>query len=128
MRDPLLWLQRGYDIHVVFPPHRLSEARTMMAAFLAFLGERDIPHERPILFESPVGPWTTPMWQVLLRHPERDVLSRHIGDCIPWLMANRDAMSVMIHPGSADGDHTDHRDHALWLGTPTPLKLDIFSQ
>jgi aromatic ring-cleaving dioxygenase len=121
------WLRNGYDIHVVFLPAQQAEAQAMMDAFLAFVDSRDIPYERPILFEAPVGPWTTPMWQILLLQPDPEGLSRSLGDCVGWLMANHGPFSVMVHPNSVDGGRIDHTENAFWLGPPTPLRLEIFS-
>ena len=125
MPDP--WLQNGYDIHVVFDTPQQEEAQDMMDRFLAFLRAQAIPFDRPILFEAPVGPWTTPMWQVLLNQPGTEPIAHHLGVCVGWLMANHGPLSVMIHPNSIDGGLRDHAEHAFWLGTPTPLKLDIFA-
>lgn len=127
MRNPRSWLLRGYDVHVTFLPHQQDAARVLMDAFLAYVDRCGIPYERPILFADPVGPWTTPMWQILLRR-ENDpgALAQDLGECVGWLMANRDGLSVMIHPNSIDGDLADHEQNATWMGEPTPLKLSIF--
>jgi len=127
MKNPATWLLRGYDLHVTFSSDQQPTARACMDAFLAFTDEHGIPTVRPILFESPVGPWTTPMWQVLLRREDPHQLATDLGTSVAWLMANRGDLSVMIHPNSADGDFTDHARNAMWIGPPTPLKLSIFS-
>lgn len=127
MHDPQRWLLRGYDVHVTFLPHQQAHAQAVMDAFLAYADACGIPYERPILFAEPVGPWTTPMWQVLLRREGApSALAADLGRSLGWLMANRSGLSVMIHPNSADGDYTDHAQNATWMGEPTPLKLDIF--
>ncbi|CDR37080.1 CYFA0S01e07140g1_1 [Cyberlindnera fabianii] len=35
-------------------------------------------------------------------------------------------LSVLIHPRTDKGDLIDHTTYALWLGTPKPLKTEIF--
>jgi aromatic ring-cleaving dioxygenase len=41
---------------------------------------------------------------------------------VPWLMLNRGELNVLVHPSTGDGV-ADHTRHALWLGTPLPLRL-----
>jgi aromatic ring-cleaving dioxygenase len=43
---------------------------------------------------------------------------------VPWLMLNRGGLAVLVHP-LTDNAYDDHSKHALWLGTPIALKLDI---
>ena len=64
--------------------------------------------------EVPVGPHHTPMYQVAFG-PE--VFAR----LVPWLMLHRDGLSVLVHPNTL-APLADHLQHALWLGTPLPLK------
>ncbi len=45
---------------------------------------------------------------------------------LPWLMLNRDGLSVLLHPETGD-DYRDHSAHAAWLGAALPLRLDVFS-
>jgi DOPA 4,5-dioxygenase len=44
---------------------------------------------------------------------------------LPWLMLNRDGLTVLVHPetGNARADHTDH---AAWLGAILPIRLEAF--
>ena len=44
---------------------------------------------------------------------------------LPWLMLNRDGLTVLLHPETGD-DLTDHTTHAAWLGAMLPLRLDVF--
>ena len=44
---------------------------------------------------------------------------------VPWLMVHREGLDILVHPST--GEHVgDHRDRALWLGTPLPLRLGRF--
>jgi aromatic ring-cleaving dioxygenase len=45
---------------------------------------------------------------------------------LPWLMLNRDGLSILLHPETGD-DYRDHSAHAAWLGTALALRLDVFS-
>lgn len=44
---------------------------------------------------------------------------------IPWLMLNRQGLTVFAHPETGD-ELSDHRDHALWMGDLLDLDLSIF--
>jgi DOPA 4,5-dioxygenase len=39
-------------------------------------------------------------------------------------MLNRGSLDVLVHPETGDA-YDDHTLHALWLGTPQPLRLEI---
>jgi aromatic ring-cleaving dioxygenase len=45
---------------------------------------------------------------------------------LPWLMLNRDGLTVLLHPKTGS-DYRDHTAHAAWLGAALPLRLDVFS-
>lgn len=66
----------------------------------------------------PIGPHPLPMFEAWFPNSALDKVLR-------WAMQNRRGLSVMLHPLSGS-DLADHRDHAMWLGSPLPLRLDIF--
>src|SRR5215469_11979527 len=66
-----------------------------------------------------VGPHPQSMFQIAF---PADLLSAFL----PWLMLNRDGLSVLLHPETGD-DYADHSAHAAWLGAMLPLRLDVFS-
>jgi DOPA 4,5-dioxygenase len=39
-------------------------------------------------------------------------------------MLNRDGLSILLHPGTGDA-YADHIDHAVWLGSVLPLRVDV---
>ena len=43
---------------------------------------------------------------------------------LPWLMLNRDGLTVLVHPETGD-DVADHSAHAAWLGAMLPLRLEV---
>ena len=43
---------------------------------------------------------------------------------LPWLMLNREGLSILLHPGTGDA-YADHTDHAAWLGSALPLRADV---
>jgi aromatic ring-cleaving dioxygenase len=46
---------------------------------------------------------------------------------LPWLMLNRDGLTILLHPGTGDA-YADHTDHAVWLGGLLPLRLDVLRE
>jgi DOPA 4,5-dioxygenase len=63
-----------------------------------------------------VGPHTRSMYQVAF---SPDVFS----ELVPWLMLNRQELSVLIHPNTGRA-RDDHLLHAAWLGPPLALSAD----
>jgi aromatic ring-cleaving dioxygenase len=45
---------------------------------------------------------------------------------VPWLMRNRNGLSVLVHPLTEDSVR-DHSEQELWLGTPVPLRLHVMA-
>ena len=66
-----------------------------------------------------VGPHTQSMFQIAFPAPLLNAF-------LPWLMLNRDGVSVLLHPETGN-DYRDHSAHAAWLGGALPLRLDVFS-
>lgn len=64
--------------------------------------------------DRPVGPHTKGMYQLAFAVAEFPRL-------VPWLMLNRDGLSILIHPNTLR-PRDDHLVNALWLGAPLPLK------
>ncbi len=63
--------------------------------------------------EVPVGPHPNPMFQVAF-------LPALFPAFVPWLMLNRAALTVLVHPNTG-APRDDHLVHALWLGSVLPL-------
>lgn len=101
----------GYHAHIYYDARtrpiaeRLREA--MGSGFRVQLGRW---HDRP------VGPHPTSMYQVAFPVAE-------LARLLPWLMLNRDGLSVLVHPLTGD-DYLDHARFPLWLGQPLPLDLE----
>jgi aromatic ring-cleaving dioxygenase len=64
-----------------------------------------------------VGPHLSSMYQIAF---PRELL----GTFLPWLMLNRDGLTVLLHPGTGN-PYADHTAHAAWLGEVLPLKTDV---
>ena len=65
-----------------------------------------------------VGPHPRSMYQVAF---PRALLATFL----PWLMLNRDGLTILVHPETGD-DLADHTDHAAWLGGILRLRLGVF--
>ena len=131
-RSPRDWILEGYDVHVVYTDAERETAHALYRRFIAYLDAEEIPYVRPIIFDEPVGPWPTGMWQVLLKNQDLAAVEHDLGRCVAWMMLNRGDLSVMIHPntlrdGDFGGGHADHSRHMLWMGPPQVLRLQIFS-
>jgi aromatic ring-cleaving dioxygenase len=68
--------------------------------------------------DAPVGPHPQSMYQIAF---PRELLAAFV----PWLMLNRDGLTVLLHPETGD-DYVDHTDHAAWFGAMLPLRLEMF--
>lgn len=103
---------RGYHAHIYYSPEtreRAARVRDGLAErFRATLGR---------WHDEPVGPHPISMYQVAFAAEEFPLL-------VPWLMLNREELSVLVHPLSGDA-YLDHARYAAWLGTPVPLRLDV---
>jgi len=61
-----------------------------------------------------VGPHTRAMYQIAFP-------SELLTTLLPWLMLNREGLSILLHPETGD-PHRDHTDHAAWLGAVLSLR------
>lgn len=107
----------AYHAHVYYDP-RTTRARAerlrerVAAAFpAARLGR---------WHDELVGPHSQSMYQIAFPR-------RLLASFLPWLMLNRDGLTVLLHPDTGN-DYRDHTAHAAWLGAMLPLRLDVFSR
>ena len=70
------------------------------------------------MHRKPVGPH--PRWSCQVSFDAKD-----FDDVVAHLRANREALSVLVHPLMGDALE-EHSTHARWLGDPVELKLDLF--
>jgi aromatic ring-cleaving dioxygenase len=114
MRDPAAIAE--YHAHVYYDPAttrgRAERLRTRVAAEFprAKLGR---------WHDELVGPHTRSMYQIAFP-------ASLLAAFLPWLMLNREGLSILLHPETGD-DYHDHSAHAAWLGESLPLRLDVFS-
>ena len=66
--------------------------------------------------DQAVGPHPTSMYQIEF---DREIFD----EIIPWLMYNRDGLSVLVHADAEDA-WRDHAWYPLWMGDKLDLRLD----
>jgi DOPA 4,5-dioxygenase len=103
----------GYHAHIYYDPATTkSEAARLRAAIGAAFDVRVGNWH-----DEPVGPHPVSMYQVAFPVAEFPRL-------VPWLMLNRAGLDVLVHPETDDA-YDDHTIHAMWLGKPIPLRLEV---
>jgi DOPA 4,5-dioxygenase len=103
----------GYHAHIYYDP---ATTRATAARLREAIGER-FEARVGSWHDEPVGPHPIAMYQVAFAVTEFPRL-------VPWLMLNRDGLDVLVHPTTEDA-YDDHTIHAMWLGKPLPLRLDV---
>ena len=108
---------RDYHAHVYYDPDksrdRAERLRQRVAAQFpdAKLGR---------WHDELVGPHPQSMYQIAFPAPM-------LQDFVPWLMLNRDGLTILLHPETGD-DYTDHTAHAAWFGAVLPLRVEVFKK
>ncbi len=101
----------GYHAHVYYDRATRGWAERLRRA----IGER-FATRLGRWHDEPVGPHPASMFQIAFAVGE-------LARLLPWLMLNRDGLSILLHPLTGD-DYEDHARFALWLGAPLPLRLE----
>jgi len=103
---------KGYHAHVYYDPTTRDAAARVRdglgSRFNAQLGR---------WHDEPVGPHLNAMYQVAFAPEE-------FGDIVPWLMLNREGLSVLVHPSTGDS-YGDHLERSLWLGEKLKLNESV---
>jgi DOPA 4,5-dioxygenase len=98
-----------YHAHVYFDS---AEERHAADALRGELNQRfDVFVSR--LVDRPIGPHPTPMFEVAFD-------TSMFATIVPWLMLNRDGLSILVHPNTGFAK-ADHLSNALWLGQAKEL-------
>ena len=115
IKDPAII--RDYHAHVYYEPassrDRAARLREHVAAAFpeARLGR---------WHDALVGPHTRSMYQIAFP-------VALLATFLPWLLLNRDGLTVLVHPETAN-DLADHTAHAAWLGEILPLRLEALRE
>jgi DOPA 4,5-dioxygenase len=106
---------KSYHAHIYYDPaatkDRAARLRELVAAQFpqATVGR---------WHDELVGPHLQSMYQ--LAFP-----SEMLASFLPWLMLNRDGLTVLLHPNTGHA-YRDHTRHAAWFGAVLPLRLEAF--
>ena len=107
---------REYHAHIYYDPRMTRERAERLRARVA----AEFPQAKLGRWHDElIGPHTQSMFQIAFP-------ALLLNAFLPWLMLNRDGLSVLLHPETGD-DYRDHSAHAAWLGGALPLRLDVFS-
>lgn len=105
----------GYHAHIYYALDQLPQAEALA---------KDVQKRFGVqvgrLHEKPVGPHPRPSCQL-------SVSIEQFSRVIPWLMLHRGGLTIFVHTCTGN-DLPDHTDHAIWMGSMEPLKLEIFGQ
>jgi aromatic ring-cleaving dioxygenase len=101
----------SYHAHVYYDaPATREQARRLTEA----AGKR-FPLTVGRMHDSPVGPHPRGSCQLAFDADQ-------LGDVIPWLVLNRDGLTVFAHANTGDA-LKDHTAHVIWLGPSETLDL-----
>ena len=105
---------RDYHAHVYYDPAKSRDRAERLRARVAAA----FPQVRLGRWHDElVGPHPQSMFQIAFPRETLPAL-------MPWLMLNRDGLTVLVHPETGD-DYADHSAHAAWLGAVLPLRLEV---
>jgi aromatic ring-cleaving dioxygenase len=106
-----------YHAHIYYDPRNTRSRAARLRERVAV----EFPHARLGRWHDElVGPHTQSMYQIAFAS---DLLAAFL----PWLMLNRDGLTILLHPETGN-DYRDHTAHAAWLGGVLPLRLEAFGE
>jgi DOPA 4,5-dioxygenase len=115
LRDPQAIAQ--YHAHVYYDP---ASSRLLAERLRERIAAQFPQAKLGRWHDELVGPHPQSMYQV-------EFPSAMLAAFVPWLMLNRDGLTVLLHPQTGDA-YTDHTAHAAWFGAVLPLRLDVFKK
>jgi len=104
-----------YHVHVYYDP---AKSRDRAARLRERVGAEFPQAKLGRWHDELVGPHPQSMYQIAFP-------TEMLAAFVPWLMLNRDGLTVLLHPETGD-DFTDHSAHAAWFGAVLPLRLEVF--
>jgi aromatic ring-cleaving dioxygenase len=106
-----------YHAHVYYDPHH---TRGRAESLRQRVGTEFPQAKLGRWHDELVGPHTQSMFQIAFP-------SEIVGSFVPWLMLNRDGLTILLHPETGD-DYVDHSAHAVWFGAVLPLRLEVLQR
>ena len=106
-----------YHAHIYYDPAKTRDRAALLRERVA----TKFPQARVGRWHDElVGPHLRSMFQVAFPHTM-------LAAFLPWLMLNRDGLTILLHPETGDA-LADHTEHAAWFGEVLPLKLDVLRE
>jgi DOPA 4,5-dioxygenase len=105
----------GYHAHIYYDPKRTRPAAEKVRAGLAHFNVK-----LGSWHDEPVGSHLDAMYQAVFTNEE-------FAKVVPWLMLNREGLSVLVHPSTGDG-YGDHLERSLWLGERLKLNEGVLKR
>jgi DOPA 4,5-dioxygenase len=106
----------SYHAHIYF---RTPDERAKAEAVRQAIAERFVVRLGR-WHDVPIGPHTAPMYQVAF-------LANIFPDFIPWLMLNRQGLTILLHPNTGR-PRDDHETHPFWFGEVLAIKGDVLPE
>ena len=105
---------RHYHAHVYYDPARTrADAARLREGVAQAFPKATIGRWHDEL----VGPHTRSMFQIAFP-------AALLPELLPWLMLNRDGLTILLHPGTGNG-LADHTKHAVWFGEVLPIRTEV---
>jgi len=105
---------KDYHAHVYYDPKRSRDSAERLRLRVAEL----FPSAKLGRWHDElVGPHPQSMYQIAFP-------TEMLATFVPWLMLNRDGLTVLLHPETGD-DYRDHTAHACWFGATLPLNVGV---
>ena len=111
-RDPAV--VREYHAHVYYDP---AATRGTAARLRERVGAAFPQAKLGRWHDELVGPHLRSMYQIAFP-------CELLGTFLPWLMLNREGLTVLLHPDTGNA-YADHTAHAAWLGEVLPLRVEV---
>jgi aromatic ring-cleaving dioxygenase len=106
-----------YHVHVYYDPARSRDRAERLREHVA----AEFPQAKLGRWHDElVGPHPQSMYQIAFP-------AGMLAGFVPWLMLNRDGLTILLHPETGD-DYTDHTAHAAWFGAVLPLRVEVFKK
>jgi aromatic ring-cleaving dioxygenase len=105
----------AYHAHIYYDP---ASTRDRAERLREAIGARFPQARLGRWHDKLVGPHTQSMYQVAFP-------TEMLADFVPWLMLNRDGLTVLLHPETGNA-RRDHTAHAAWFGAVLPVRLEAF--
>jgi aromatic ring-cleaving dioxygenase len=106
-----------YHAHIYYDPAKTRDKAERLRERVA----KEFPQaKRGRWHDELVGPHPQSMYQIAFP-------TGMLASFVPWLMLNRDGLTVLLHPETGD-DLTDHTAHAAWFGAVLPLRVEVFKK